>query len=187
MTSNRVEWYGEDRLREFAAAAEVGLDEAASNFVNEVKTTLRKTTGVIKGKTKSGRNIYTASMPGTPPGWRTGRLAGSIVSGRSGSLRRRIGTNLEYARIHETGGTINHPGGTYYGIGAGGRAYFMSETKAAQVRQRGGFLGRTKAHAINMPKRPYLVPTLARTKADGSIDKWFGGAFKRALRSGGVA
>ena len=57
---------------------------------------------------------------------------------------------IPYARIHEYGGTINHPGGTPYKI-VNGRAVFVSKA-------RGAGLPVTKPHDITMPARPYITP-----------------------------
>ncbi len=58
---------------------------------------------------------------------------------------------IPYARIHEYGGTINHPGGTPYFIGDDGLAKFVSKAK-------GGDLPVTKPHTITIPARPYIRP-----------------------------
>lgn len=181
MSSVRVEWMGDAFLARVAAAAEVGLDTAASALQGEIVRTLSKTTGQVTGKNATGRNLYKASLPGTPPGARSGSLRRSIAWNRAGTLRRRVGTNLKYARIHELGGTINHPGGTAYTFGPNG-AVFLSNAKAEQVAQRGGFVGRTRPHPINMPRRPYLVPTLAAMAASGKLNRTFNAAFKRQMR-----
>lgn len=175
-----VQWFGEARLAEIVKAADLALAATAEVVTREVRKTLSRTTGGVAGQ-RNGRNIYRASAPGTPPGWRTGTLARSIVSGKSGFLRYKIGTNLEYARIHELGGTINHPGGTFYTIGPNG-AVFLGADKAAQVRQRGGFVGRTRPHPITMPPRPFLVPTLRRLEADGTIQRRFSQRFKANMK-----
>lgn len=59
------------------------------------------------------------------------------------------------AAVHELGATINHPGGTPYMIGPGGKAVFVS--KAA-----GAGLPVTKPHTIVIPPRPFMRPTIAR-------------------------
>ena len=59
---------------------------------------------------------------------------------------------IPYARIHELGGTINHPGGTPYRI-IDGRAVFVSKAQGAG-------LPKTRAHEIEMPARPYITPAM---------------------------
>jgi hypothetical protein len=52
-----------------------------------------------------------------------------------------------YARIHEYGGTINHPGGTKYII-KDGQAKFVPSSFSGEVE------GITKPHKIDIPERP---------------------------------
>ena len=59
--------------------------------------------------------------------------------------------DVPYARIHELGGVINHPGGTAYFFGDAGRATFVSNSFAAQIK--GGGLPRTQPHKITIPAR----------------------------------
>ena len=182
MSRVAVEWYGPDFVAKAAASAEFALDVTAEQLRTEVIQTLRQTTGTVTGKTPTGRNIFSASLPGTPPGSRTGRLRNSITSKQSGELRRTVGTNLEYARIHELGGTINHPGGTDYIVTSGG-AVFIGKDKGLRLRQQGYWVGKTKPHAINMPPRPYLVPTLNRMFVSGKLSQVFNESFHLSLQS----
>lgn len=62
---------------------------------------------------------------------------------------------IPYARIHELGGTIKHPGGTPYFVGSGGKAVFMK--KDGSYPNGTKF---TKAHDIKIKPRPYIVPAL---------------------------
>lgn len=90
---------------------------------------------------------------------RTGILEGSIdiaegatvvangVEGTWGSK------GVKYARIHELGGTIEHPGGTPYFIGEDGMATFVSKDHPDAAD-----LPKTKPHDIVIPARPYLRP-----------------------------
>lgn len=101
-----------------------------------------------------------ASPVGRPPGNKTGRLSRSIVvvdrslPGRPTFV---VGTNVVYARIHEFGGVIQHPGGTpYFFDKEKGRVVFVSKAK-------GKGLPVTRPHAIRMPKRPVWRPTYAAT------------------------
>lgn len=61
--------------------------------------------------------------------------------------------DVKYARIHELGGTIEHPGGTPYFIAEDGMARFVSldDPRAAD-------LPKTRPHDIVIPARPYLRP-----------------------------
>ncbi len=92
---------------------------------------------------------------------KTGRLAASVhgeVEAADGNVSINIeaGEGLPYARIHEFGGIINHPGGTaYVGVG-GGVARWISNLVAAKM----GELPRTVPHKIPMPQRSYMYSTL---------------------------
>jgi hypothetical protein len=59
---------------------------------------------------------------------------------------------IPYARIHELGGTINHPGGTPYQV-IGDRVVWVSKAKGAGKKT-------TKPHDIEMPARPYIGPAM---------------------------
>lgn len=80
----------------------------------------------------------------------------SKTTGSGTSFEFQWGIDLEvvpYARIHEFGGTINHPGGTPYFIGKDGRAKFVKKANGAG-------LPKTKPHPIEIPARPYITPAL---------------------------
>lgn len=63
-----------------------------------------------------------------------------------------IGSNLEYAAIHQFGGVINHPGGTPYFIDSEtGLASFVKKDSPGAAK-----LPRTAPHAIPIPKRVWL-------------------------------
>ena len=72
------------------------------------------------------------------------------------------GSSVKYALIHEYGGTINHPGGSPYIIGEGGKAYFVKKSYSGEREVKF-----TKAHSISMPARPYFAPALQRFKTSG--------------------
>jgi phage virion morphogenesis protein len=60
------------------------------------------------------------------------------------------GSNSAYARIHQLGGTIKHPGGT---------PYFVKDGKAVFMKKDGTYPAGTKftqPHDIKIPARPYL-------------------------------
>jgi HK97 gp10 family phage protein len=85
-----------------------------------------------------------------------------------------VATNVPYARIHEYGGEIKHPGGTPYvpwgGAGGpfGGAVKFLKKDGSYPAGVRF-----TKPHIIKMPARPYLRPALEakRAEAIAAIEK----------------
>lgn len=100
--------------------------------------------------------IQANKLSGDPLHRRSGRLSASVhplssqtadsVSGGAGG-----GAGVPYAKIHEFGGTINHPGGTAYFIKEGAGAVFVSNASALADR-----LPRTRPHAIPIPERSYM-------------------------------
>lgn len=101
--------------------------------------------------------IKQAKLSGNPLNRRTGHLsasivpyrkdAGDVLEGGAGG-----GAGVPYAKIHEFGGTINHPGGTAYFMSSElGRAVFVSNASALA-----DGLPRTRPHAIQMPERSYM-------------------------------
>jgi phage gpG-like protein len=103
------------------------------------------------------------------------KLSGQVLNVRSGALRRSIASKVEavaraiygivfssgdvkYARIHELGGLIKHPGGTAYMTNyAGGVGNTKWVSNASPL---AAHLPRTKPHDIPMPKRSYLRSSL---------------------------
>lgn len=69
----------------------------------------------------------------------------------------RISANSPYARIHQEGGVIRHPGGTPYILTPFAR--FISLSKAKELESLGKKVRYTKAHNITMPPRPFIVLT----------------------------
>lgn len=67
-------------------------------------------TAIRQELNQSGSGMYgSASPPGSPPGRRTGELAGSVqidASELQSNLRVKIGTRKTYARIQEMGGIV---------------------------------------------------------------------------------
>lgn len=148
-----------DRLE---AAAEVGLDAATQHLAAKMKESMYLS-GAAGIPNDTPTKFQPPSAPGTPPSVKTGRLAGSMTNARVGTLRWAAGTNVEYARIHEFGGTINHPGGT---------AYIMIDGRFQPVRNENAkpWMRRTKPHAINMPARPFMRPALRNNaKSIGNV------------------
>ena len=94
-----------------------------------------------------------------------GNVSKTTGSGTSFSFQWGIDLKVvPYARIHEFGGTINHPGGTPYFIGADGKAKFVNKAAGAD-------LPKTKPHPIEIPARPYITPAMeAFTGGNKTID-----------------
>lgn len=78
----------------------------------------------------------------------TGRLRQSIRP-KSNEHGAEVSTNVEYAAIHNFGGTINHPGGTKFGFLKGGEFGWKKKDNSR-------FIGITKPHKINIPARPFM-------------------------------
>lgn len=96
---------------------------------------------VISKKSKGARAILT----------QTGDLKNSIVVESATFSKIKIASKLPYSAIHNTGGTIKHPGGTPYIIGANKLAIFMKKD--------GSYPSGTKftgPHDIKMPKRKFM-------------------------------
>jgi phage gpG-like protein len=119
----------------------------------------------IEAAAKSSLDVWAAQLAayiksdklsGNPLHRRSGALSASVhpvtsqggdtVSGGAGG-----GAGIPYAKIHEFGGTIAHPGGTAYFIGQDGMATFVSNASALADR-----LPRTKPHSIPIPERSYM-------------------------------
>lgn len=118
----------------------------------------------------------------------SGALKGSInvqqhFEGQS--ILATVGVNLgsiPYARIHEYGGVIDHPGGTAYFMGKDGVAQFISNAAAAAS---GKNYARTKPHKITIPERSYLRSSLHELHDD--ILKELRNGVKRAVAASGLA
>lgn len=108
--------------------------------------TLRQVTG----------DLFRATQPGG-----RGNISDLRVDGATITLDYGIDVNeIPYARIHEYGGTINHPGGTKYYFGPDGDIRFLPNTARR-------FVGITKPHPIRMPARPYLAPAVEDFQREG--------------------
>lgn len=93
---------------------------------------------------------------------KSGRLRRSIRIIRLTSTYVTVGSTEAHAKIHNQGGTINHPGGTSYFINKGGDAVFVSRTTAARIESKNNrVLPKTKPHRITIPARQFL-PTRSR-------------------------
>ena len=102
-----------------------------------------------------------------------GNVSKTTGSGTSFSFQWGIDLKvIPYARIHEFGGTINHPGGTPYYI-KDGELRFVRKANGARF-------PKTKPHPIEIPARPYITPametfsggnkTIDASKFTGSVD-----------------
>jgi len=129
-----------------------GLDEATQFLANKSQDSMYQS-GAKGLPANTPTKNQPASQPGTPPSVKSGRLAQSVKNARLGTNRWAFGTNVEYARIQELGGTISHPGGTAY-LTFGGKAVFVHNSNAKP------WMRRTQAHSITLPPRPFLRPAL---------------------------
>lgn len=123
----------------------------------QVEAQISITNGSVSG------SAHKPSRSGTPPNNDTGVLANNIETAVVVPMKVEVSSNAPYARIHEFGGVINHPGGTPYFIGKDGKAVFVSKSGYGAYHN----LPVTKPHEIVMPERPYMRPAVAkvRTKA----------------------
>ena len=128
------------------AAAKVSLDAWAKELAGYIKMT---------------------KLSGNPLHRRSGNLSASIVpisqetadtvSGGAGG-----GRDIPYAKIHEYGGQINHPGGTAY-MFIQGRVQFVSNVVALSK----SWLPRTGPHVISIPERSYMLSSLREEAPEG--------------------
>lgn len=140
-----------------------GLD-AASRDLGDIMKESMYSSGATDLPDDTPVKDQPASAVGSPPSVKTGRLARSIVNARTGQMAWSTGTNVVYARIHEFGGSINHPGGTHWTMTKNGPK-FVSERRALTMALKGRELKRTKAHTIIMPARPFMRPALFNNRA----------------------
>lgn len=139
-----------ERLDEVTIMLEQLGGEAHLRLMNAVEAQAQMFQAVVVGEKLSG-GVLNA---------RTGTLRDSIhteISDSSAGVMATVGTNVVYARIHEYGGIIHHPGGTAFYLGGDGMAHFVSNDAMMFT----GSLPRTKPHDIPMPERSYLRSTLA--------------------------
>lgn len=124
------------------------------------------------------------SAPGTPPAVKTARLAGSFTNARVGTLRWAAGTDVEYAKIQEFGGTIQHPGGTHYVMTKDGPR-FITEQKALNLAlSKGTPLKVTGPHSITLPARPFMRPAINNPTNFKKIEKAFNARFSQLMGAG---
>lgn len=137
--------------------------EAAASFIRESMPGPGASASDSKNRGIGQNDTYTPSNPGTPPGVRRGGsgqgLKASVNTQKISDFVWAVSTNSPYARIHEFGGTINHPGGTPYVITDKGAIFIKKET-AARLESEGKHVGYTKPHTITMPARPFFGVTI---------------------------
>lgn len=169
-----VQWEGttKDWIKKLEKETDKAVGVAAETLVQEIQDSMP---GARASKVGTGKNAkYTPSVAGNPPGVRTARLKNSISSQRAGKLKRVVGTNVEYAAIHEFGGTIAHPGGTAYKIVGPGKAVFVKNSEATAG------MKRTKPHNITIPPRPFMKPGLQRARK--KMLKRFTASLRKGMR-----
>ncbi|MEM6504803.1 MAG: HK97 gp10 family phage protein [Planctomycetota bacterium] len=131
------------------AGIQKGLDAAAIHLQGEIKKTLSGSSPAPHSK---------------PPGVKTGTLRRSIQVDRSRNRGKRpvvrVGTNLQYAKIHEFGGVIT-----------------PTRAKALKFQLADGSW-RT-ARRVVIPARPFIRPTHARSRK--KLVSIFRGAVRREL------
>jgi hypothetical protein len=116
--------------------------------------------------------IKANKLSGDPLNRRSGKLAGSVHPIKTAEFSTDTnlsagaggGAGVKYAKIHEYGGTIHHPGGTAFFIdqAMGGRAVFVSNASAMAAS-----LPRTQPHDIPMPERSYMRSGLQEEAPSG--------------------
>jgi phage gpG-like protein len=90
-----------------------------------------------------------------------------------------VGTSKPYARIHNRGGTINHPGGTAYFV-RNRKAHFVRNVTAKRYNQIfNKELPRTKPHKIRIPQRKFLGPSHTLNLR---IARWYIRQFNKNLK-----
>ena len=160
MTKATVKVVGDEFFAQVERVLEDALESGAVRIQSSVQDTMPGAGAGVKPGTGGDTGVrarYIASTAGNPPGVRSNRLRGSIAIERT-RLRRRIGTNVEYARIQEFGGTVNNPGGVPYMHIGPGRIAFISKKKVAELESKGRTVKRTKRSQATLPPRPFMRP-----------------------------
>jgi hypothetical protein len=146
------------------------IDRWIKDYPKEAEKTLKIAATIVEGEVHRN-HLAGPKMPrgqgsstrGTLQPGPSAALQNSITSrvNRLGSrLQAAVGNfkhPLKYARIHEYGGVINHPGGTKYLVVGKGMAVFVKKSAMK-------FTGITKPHQIRIPERSYLRSSLAKKK-----------------------
>lgn len=172
------------RVRLGVAAGIGSTAMAAASFVRESMPGPGASGSDSKNRGTGQNDTWTPSNPGTPPGMRKGAAGGLVSTINEAKVNEYmwiVGTNSPYARIHEFGGTINHPGGTPYIVTKDGAVFIKKET-AARLISEGKTVKYTKPHTINMPARPFFAVTIDQRAAD--LREIFLRSFQRAFLKG---
>lgn len=201
--ATRSEWYGELYADAIMQGLVEGINAGATLVLRE--TTRRLTL------TGTGAINVTPSRPGSPPGNQTGNLSRNInvVPATRSNMRAVVGTNVEYARIHELGGTIRPTRARYLGIPVGvhGRRMIrdangswraaLQDPQLSTRRSRGGSLVTIHPdhgvvivwkNQVTMPRRPFLRPSFESQKQRiGRVVANRIQARLRSVRPGGAA
>lgn len=139
------------RLRKLAGSEKIALvGQALFAGGERIKATAQR---LITENSVSGKD-HVPSPPGQPPHNNTGHLKNLIFVYQIGPLHVRVTSEAEYAKIHELGGVINHPGGTPFFI-KDGELFFVRKDSPIAAR-----LPKTKPHRIVIPARPYMGPAV---------------------------
>ena len=139
-----------------------GQEEVISNFKELTPRTVEKLVPTIHGiLVDLQRHVVADKLRGgTPLHARSGRLSGNInISGPfsdSTSVKGQVGTNVEYAAIHEYGGTI--PAHDIFPKNKQALSFFWDKTGANMV------LKHVHIPTIKMPERSFLRSALADYK-----------------------
>ena len=168
----RLQVVGEEKFRAQVNALAGALEEAATEAAFAAATEATgfakknfRTRGEETGEktTKSGKTIKTYAALGLAIAERltsrTGRLRSSIFSDKDGPGRAVIGSNVEYARIHELGGTIQINEHTRLAAKRMVGPKFKIDGEWFRELQNVKAHSR-KAYTITMPARPYLRPAI---------------------------
>lgn len=118
-------------------------------------------TSFLSAAVRLGANIVRDEASRRAP-YRTGNLRRSlhteVIEASRGDAAAKVGTNVEYARIQEFGGTVKHPGGTPYLFTSfahhGGVTFLRKDGRYPRGTRF------TRPHKIRIPARPYLYPAL---------------------------
>lgn len=176
-------WTGDKWLDKTLKRTAQGLYKSATFYQRKVKEQLN-------------RYGAGQSPPGSPPGKQTGHLGRSIQIDDSdlhtglsaGVFTVRVGSNVPYAKIHEIGGKISAKKAKALTVPLNKKARKMAagvrsvrELDLVFIKRKGKPPLLAKSHggkqarieplfilkkSVRIPRRPYMVPTLARHKED---------------------
>lgn len=154
------------------AKGDFNLDKLSRGFKQEKKELPRKIGNIAEQHFRSGFRKGGGQTNESTGGWKKRKrpAPGRAILVKSGKLRRdvrlrryswnmiRVATSSmtsDYASIHNTGGVIDHPGGTEYGFKSvqdarRGRIQFLRTGRGYIV------LGKTPAHNIPIPQREFI-------------------------------